>query len=199
MGKLHLDKMIQSVHIGIALAIFGLSITLAQIRPGQLDHFLPPPPSRLNPISEGQRQVQPRQRRPPLTPVTDLLSRNPYLSRAYGGTWFRTNFQDLFSYRGAQKLEWFEVLDGNDCKKVPATVNAGRPPRDICLEAAVDERRCICINTGRSSSETGYEQICGNCRDPCQLKFTPDRVPRYLQRLAVQDKADNVENDDYDY
>merc|ERR1719282_1163521 len=79
--------MIQSVHIGIALAIFGLSITLAQIRPGQLDHFLPPPPSRLNPISEGQRQVQPRQRRPPLTPVTDLLSRNPYLSRAYGGSW----------------------------------------------------------------------------------------------------------------
>ena len=74
-SKLHLDKMIQSVHIGIALAIFGLSITLAQIRPGQLDHFLPPPPSRLNPISEGQRQVQPRQRRPPLTPVTDLLSR----------------------------------------------------------------------------------------------------------------------------
>ena len=121
------------------------------------------------------------------------------MSRAYGGTWFRTNFQDLFSYRGAQKLEWFEVLDGNDCKKVPATVNAGRPPRDICLEAAVDERRCICIKTGRSSSETGYEQICGNCRDPCQLKFTPDRVPRYLQRLAVQDKADNVENDDYDY
>ena len=129
--------------------------------------------------------------------IFDIFFRNPYLSRAYGGTWFRTNFQDLFSYRGAQKLEWFEVLDGNDCKKVPATVNAGRPPRDICLEAAVDERRCICINTGRSNSETGYEQICGNCRDPCQLKFTPDRVPRYLQRLAVQDRADN--EDDYDY
>ena len=119
------------------------------------------------------------------------------MSRAYGGTWFRTNFQDLFSYRGAQKLEWFEVLEGNDCSPVPATVNAGRPPRDICLEAAVDERRCICINTGRSASETGYEQICGNCRDPCQLKFTPDKVPRYLQRLAVQDKADT--DDDYDY
>merc|ERR1719282_259450 len=188
--------MIQSVHIGIALAIFGLSITLAQIRPGQLDHFLPPPPSRLNPISEGQRQVQPRQRRPPLTPVTDLLSRNPYLSRAYGGTWFRTNFQDLFSYRGAQKLEWFEVLEGNDCSPVPATVNAGRPPRDICLEALVDERRCICINTGRNvDSETGYEAMCGNCRDPCQLKFTPDKVPRYLQRLA----ANEVDNDFEEY
>merc|ERR1719445_2599349 len=153
---------------------------------GQLDHFLPPPPSRL-----GSR------RRRPYAPQTPATSGNPYLSRAYGGTWFRTNFQDLFSYRGAQKLEWFEVLEGNDCSPVPATVNAGRPPRDICLEAAVDERRCICINTGRSNSETGYEQICGNCRDPCQLKFTPDRVPRYLQRLAVQDRADN--EDDYDY
>ena len=69
--QLHLDKMIQSVHIGIALAIFGLSITLAQIRPGQLDHFLPPPPSRFN-VNEGQRQIQ---RRPPLTTGTDLLSR----------------------------------------------------------------------------------------------------------------------------
>ena len=114
------------------------------------------------------------------------------MSRAYGGTWFRSNFQDLFSYRGAQKLEWFEVLEGNDCSPVPATVNAGRPPRDICNEAAVDERRCICINTGRNGqSDSGYEQICGNCRDPCQLKFTPDKVPRYLQRLATQ----NLDND----
>ena len=121
--------------------------------------------------------------------------RNPYLTRAYGGTWFRSNFQDLFSNRGAQKLEWFEVIDGNDCAPVPATVNAGRPPSDICKEAAVDERRCICINTGRSSSETGYEGICGNCRDPCQLKFTPDRVPKYLQKLAVLDKD---EEDDYE-
>ena len=111
-------------------------------------------------------------------------------------------------------MEWFEVLEGNDCSPVPATVNAGnfrsclftistifkiinflfsflgRPPRDICLEAAVDERRCICINTGRGRSETGYEPICGNCRDPCQLKFTPDKVPAYLQRLAVEDIED---------
>merc|ERR1739845_31633 len=77
---------------------------------------------------------------------------------------------------------------------VPATVNAGRPPRDICLEAAVDERRCICINTGRGRSETGYEPICGNCRDPCQLKFTPDIVPAYLQRLAVEDLEEDKDD-----
>ena len=125
-----------------------------------------------------------------------LFDRNSILSKAYGGTWFRSNFQDLFSYRGAQKLEWFEVLEGNDCSPVPATVNAGRPPRDICNEALVDERRCICINTGRNvDSETGYEAMCGNCRDPCQLKFTPDKVPRYLQRLAAQE----VDNDFEEY
>merc|ERR1719507_610283 len=168
--------MVQSGQISVLIAIFHM----ATVTLGQLDHFLPPPPARLG--SQRRRPyAQPRQ---PQTPAT---SGNPYLSRAYGGTWFRTNFQDLFSYRGAQKLEWFEVLDGNDCNPVPATVNAGRPPRDICNEAAVDERRCICINTGRSRlSDSGYEQICGNCRDPCQLKFTPDKVPRYLQRLATQ-------------
>ena len=32
------------------------------------------------------------------------------------------------------------MLEGNDCSPIPATVNAGRPPRDICVEARVDER-----------------------------------------------------------
>merc|ERR1719245_332516 len=188
--------MVQSVRLSITVVVFSIAVVVL----GQLDHFLPPPPAR---FSDNFRDPV-EQIRDQLRPSSALrgelaLQRNPYLSKVYGGNWFRSNFQDLFSYKGAQKLEWFEVLEGNDCSPVPATVNAGRPPRDICLEAAVDERRCICINTGRSNSETGYEQICGNCRDPCQLKFTPDRVPRYLQRLAVQDKADNVENDDYDY
>ena len=54
-------------------------------------------------------------------------------------------------------------------------------------------------------SDSGYEQICGNCRDPCQLKFTPDRVPRYLQRLATQNLDENgaqseyEPEDEYDY
>ena len=54
------------------------------------------------------------------------------------------------------------------------------------------------IFTGRSGrSDSGYEEICGNCRDPCQLKFTPDKVPRYLQRLATQnlDEGNNQGND----
>ena len=120
--------------------------------------------------------------------VAYFTYRNPYLSKLFNGNWFRKNFQDLFSYKGAQKLEWFEVLEtAEDCTKIPDVVNAGRPPRDICVDAAVDERRCICIKTGRGQlrSETGYERICGNCRDPCQLKFTPDLVPAGIQQLAA--------------
>merc|ERR1712029_861986 len=175
------SKMNRSVQIVALVSVLACAKVSAQST-----HFLPPAParSRFDP-------TRPK-------PNSLLTTSNEYINKVFAGAWFRKNFEDLLSYRGANKLEWFEVLEGN-CSPVPATVNAGRPPRDICLDAAVDERRCICINTGRSNSETGYEQICGNCRDPCQLKFTPDRVPRYLQRLAVQDRADNVENDDYDY
>merc|ERR1712156_415419 len=90
-------------------------------------------------------------------------------------------------------LELCEVLEGADCSPVPATVNAGRPPRDICLDAGAEERRCICVNTGRDSSSTGYERICGTCRNPCLFKFTPDKVPKYVQKLAV------IDDKDYDY
>merc|ERR1719219_3234755 len=179
--------MVQSVHAVIFCGLYFASSVVVGQSLRQLDHFFPPAPSRF---------ANERQRLPPIDPIDPIgQSKNPYLSRAYGGTWFRSNFQDLFSYRGAQKLEWFEVLEGNDCSPVPATVNAGRPPRDICNEATVDERRCICLNTGRNSnSDSGYEQMCGNCRDPCQLKFTPDRIPSYLQTLAAQRTENDYEN-----
>ena len=77
-------------------------------------------------------------------------------------------------------MEWFEVLETADCSPTPPTVNAGRPPRDLCKDAAVDERRCICINTGRNGDV--YERMCGVCRDPCALKFTPDRISSGLQQ-----------------
>lgn len=123
------------------------------------------------------------------------------MADAFPGAWFRTNFQDLLSYRGAQKLEWFEVLEGNDCSPVPVTVNAGRPPRDICINADAEERRCICVNTGRSDigTKTGYEQICGTCRNPCLFKFTPDNVPPQIQKLAtIDDDEDYFYDDEYD-
>lgn len=98
-------------------------------------------------------------------------------------------------------MEWFEILEGSDCTPVPATVNAGRPPRDICLNADAEERRCICVNTGRTKTgtRTGYEQICGTCRNPCLFKFTPDDVPPYVQKLASQGDDEDYFYDDYEY
>ena len=46
---------------------------------------------------------------------------NEYINKVFAGAWFRSNFEDLLSYRGANKLEWFEVLLGADCSPVPAT------------------------------------------------------------------------------
>merc|ERR1712088_358565 len=202
------STMVRGVSLNFLFFVgFGIgAIAIGQLLPDRIgsgrDLPGPPPPERFG--TQRQRRPEQRPRRPPPDLSFDVANQRPeltiegnsILSRAYGGTWFRSNFQDLFSYRGAQKLEWFEVLEGNDCSTVPATVNAGRPPRDICNEAVVEERRCICINTGRNvDSKTGHELMCGNCRDPCQLKFTPDSVPRYLQRLAAQ----GVENDFEDY
>ena len=31
------------------------------------------------------------------------------------------------------------------------------------------------------------------------MKFTPDKVPRYLQRLAVSDRDEDEEYDEYEY
>ena len=42
----------------------------------------------------------------------------------------------------------------------------------IILQAAVDQSRCICI---KRAGYNIYEPICGECRDPCALKFVVDR------------------------
>ena len=52
---------------------------------------------------------------------------------------------------------------------------------------------CICVNSGWDSSSTDYQRICGTCRNPCLFKFTPDKVPKYVQKLAV------IDDKDYDY
>merc|ERR1712156_848627 len=119
-----------------------------QFLPDGIDSgLIPPRPDRFGP--RRQRRPNQRPRRPTSNLDFDVMNGNTMLSQAYGRSWFRSNFEDIFSYRGAQKLEWFEVVEGSDCSPVPAVVNAGRPPRAICTEATVDERRCICIKTGR--------------------------------------------------
>merc|ERR1719328_905266 len=166
----------RSVQIVVTVLVLTCSMISAQST-----HFLPPAPLRFDPTRPIKKE----------NPI--LTTKNEYINKVFPGAWFRSNFEDLLSYRGANKLEWYEVLEGADCSPVPATVNAGRPPRDICLDAGAEERRCICVNTGRDSSSTGYERICGTCRNPCLFKFTPDKVPKYVQKLAV------IDDKDYDY
>merc|ERR1719367_1564520 len=165
----------RSVQVVVTVLVLTCSMISAQS-----NHFLPPAPLRFDPTR-------------PIQTNAVLTTNNEYINKVFAGAWFRSNFEDLLSYRGANKLEWYEVLEGADCSPVPATVNAGRPPRDICLDAGAEERRCICVNTGRDSSSTGYERICGTCRNPCLFKFTPDKVPKYVQKLAV------IDDKDYDY
>lgn len=68
--------------------------------------------------------------------------------RAYRGTWLRTHFQDWIGTRQdfnnkrskdpKNFPEWFETTkDDLTCATVPATVNAGRPPSDICLNVSM--------------------------------------------------------------
>jgi hypothetical protein len=82
--------------------------------------------------------------------------------RAYRGTWLRTHFQDWIGTRqdfnkretgagsGSGKKdpknfpEWFETTkDDTTCTTVPATVNAGRPPSDICLAVSLKKTKTL--------------------------------------------------------
>ena len=42
----------------------------------------------------------------------------------------------------------------------------------MIFQAAVNEQVCICI---KRAGYNVYEPICGECRDPCALKFVVDR------------------------
>jgi hypothetical protein len=55
---------------------------------------------------------------------------------------------------------------------------------NIMLQAQVDNRRCICIK--QFGSDRGeYKPVCGQCRDPCALKFIPRNSVEYLQQLTL--------------
>merc|ERR1719273_2241406 len=102
--------MVQSVRLSVPLVQIGIAVAVL----GQLDHFLPPPPARFSDqIRDTLDFLSDTDLRRPTGAAlrgdlssSSALARNPYLSKVYGGNWFRSNFQDLFSYKGAQKLEW---------------------------------------------------------------------------------------------
>merc|ERR1719418_535748 len=91
-----------------SVQIIALVLVLAcAMVSAQSTHFLPPAPARYD-------------RKRPVT-ASLLTTSNEYINKVFAGAWFRSNFEDLLSYRGANKLEWFEVLLGADCSPVPAT------------------------------------------------------------------------------
>ena len=59
---------------------------------------------------------------------------------------------------------------------------------NITLQAQIDERRCICIKQ-HGSDRGEYKPVCGQCRDPCALRFIPRNSVEYLQKLTLGDNA----------
>ena len=59
---------------------------------------------------------------------------------------------------------------------------------NITLQAQIDERRCICIKQ-QGSDRGEYKPVCGQCRDPCALRFIPRNSVEYLQKLTLGENA----------
>lgn len=59
---------------------------------------------------------------------------------------------------------------------------------NITLQAQIDERRCICIKQ-HGSDRGEYKPVCGQCRDPCALRFIPRNSVEYLQKLTLGENA----------
>merc|ERR1739848_201338 len=70
--------------------------------------------------------------------------------------------------------EWFEADSADQCDDVPENVNTGRI-RDVCGDDDLGTRFCICVKRRNAYGRNNYEPICGECRDPCSLRFVPDR------------------------
>jgi len=70
--------------------------------------------------------------------------------------------------------EWFEVDKADQCDDVPENVNTGRI-RDVCGDDDLGQRFCVCVKRRTAYGRNNYEPICGECRDPCSLRFVPDR------------------------
>ncbi len=49
--------------------------------------------------------------------------------------------------------------------------------------------------TASVSSGQGYEAICGECRDPCRLRFVPDTFPRRRQSSSEEGEDSSEEED----
>lgn len=84
---------------------------------------------------------------------------------------------------------WYEAVEAKDCEDVPEQVNAGKPPRDLCKDATVDTKVCICV---KRPGFNVYEPICGQCRDPCALKFVADQYSSSKYQRLTSDESEET-------
>ena len=90
--------------------------------------------------------------------MTFFSNKNAFLLsflRAYRDAWLGNDIDDNFAVGGQRRFglgsgsgsgsrgvgnnypEWFEIpKDEVNCKEVPAVVNGGRPPGDVCLSVS---------------------------------------------------------------
>jgi len=82
-------------------------------------------------------------------------------------------------------MVWFKVEAPEDCKEAPEEVSSEELPKDICADAEAKDRQCFCIgwNTTtwhgfegglKSTENITYFPWCGECYDPCALRFKWD-------------------------
>jgi len=97
------------------------------------------------------------------------------------------NCQYLYHHMGHSKtnMVWFKVDEPEGCKEAPEEVSSEELPKDICADAAAKDRQCFCIgwNTTtwhgfeeglKSTENITYFPWCGECIDPCALRFKWD-------------------------
>merc|ERR1711872_831764 len=96
------------------------------------------------------------------------------------------NCQYLYHHMGhghsKTNMVWFKVDEPEGCKEAPEEVSSEELPKDICADAAAKDRQCFCIgwNTTtwhgfeeglKSTENITYFPWCGECIDPCALRF----------------------------
>ena len=96
---------------------------------------------------------------------------------------------DLCFYQGRWKLGFsLFFLTCTSVTQVAKVSILDKLAPNITLQAQIDERRCICIKQ-HGSDRGEYKPVCGQCRDPCALRFIPRNSVEYLQKLTLGDNA----------
>merc|ERR1711863_112689 len=89
------------------------------------------------------------------------------------------HYQYTYGYSTSTQMVWFKAEE-------PEDVSSEELPKDICDEASAKDRQCFCIGWNvtnwfglekqESSEEIKYFPWCGECIDPCALRFKWDKT-----------------------